>query len=606
MCIILGFLFIASCLGYSLFFLRQVKLCVNFIPITVVSTLSLVLYLFGLLGLLFPGAVALYSVGLLLFGISVFQYRKNRPPVCQPKLFDICFVIVAGIFLILSLNMKLQHYDNFSHWAIVVKNMLTNDRFPNMTDFIVSYKDYPLGISTWLYYVCRFWGHQEGILLFGQNLFLLCAFYAVFAVIREKRRILVYTFLATGFSMLSYLNMTIRINNLLVDFHLPILALAGIAVVEHYRYNPGKDIWVLVPLLGVTAVVKNTGILFAFIPIVYLFFVTITQKGSRRELVKIFAIAALVSLPFVLWQYHEATALAGLDKKFSLTQGGVGQTVAPEDYSQIISDFISSALNPGGRAAQVFYLSNAAVIACSLYALVIHKRKLRLLCVLPVLDFLVVAYYGGILCLYLFVMPAGEARILAGFERYACSIILFFAGALLFTAVRDIEHSFHIQNPQGALYKAFLSPKTKKNYQAAVFMTAILSFNFLYSELSGLWFIRSAYDRSIAGQALATVGDHWYQGTTDNTRYLVVANDQGSKVSSYELSFTLRYFLYDSEVWVVEPMKVQDLKKMLFDYDQIILFDNNVIRGVNRETMLQLRQKKIWTPEELAALLNEQ
>lgn len=137
-------------------------------------------------------------------------------------------------------------------------------------------------------------------------------------------------------------------------------------------------------------------------------------------------------------------------------------------------------------------------------------------------------------------------------------------------------------------------------------MTAILSFNFLYSELSGLWFIRSAYDKSIAGQALATVGDHWYQGTTDNTRYLVVANDQGSKVSSYELSFTLRYFLYDSEVWVVEPMKVQDLKKMLFDYDQIILFDNNVIRGVNRETMLQLRQKKIWTPEELAALLNEQ
>lgn len=603
---ILGFLFIASCLGYGLFFLRQVKLCINFIPITVVSALSLVLYLFGLLGLLLPGAVALYSVGLLLLGISVFQYRKNRPPVCLPKPFDICFAAVAGIFLILSLNMKLQHYDNFSHWAIVVKNMLTNDRFPNMTDYIVSYKDYPLGISTWLYYVCRFWGHQEGILLFGQNLFLLSAFYAIFDVIREKRRILVYTFLAMGFSMLSYLNMTIRINNLLVDFHLPILALAGIAVIEYYRYTPGKDIWVLVPLLGVTAVVKNTGILFAFIPIVYLFFVTITQKGSRRELIKIFAIAALVSLPFILWQYHEATALAGLDKKFSLTQGGVGQTATPEDYSQIISDFISSALNPGGRAAQVFYLSNAAAIACCLYALIFHKRKLRLLYVLPVLDLLVVGYYAGILCLYLFVMPAGEARILAGFERYACSIIVFFAGSLLFAAVRDIEHSFHIQNPQGTLYKAFLSPKTKNNYQAAVFLTVIISFNFLYSELSGLWSIRSAYDRSIAGQALATVGDHWYQGTTDNTRYLVVANDQGSKVSSYELSFTLRYYLYSPEVWVVEPMKVQDLKKMLFDYDQIILFDNNVIHGVNRDIKLQLRQKKIWTPEELAALLNEQ
>lgn len=601
--IILGFLFIASCSGYGLFFLRQLKLCENFVPITVVSALSLVLYLFGLLGFLFPGAVALYAMGFVLLGINLVQYRKNRLTVWRPKLFDCCFAAVAGLFLILSLNLKLQHYDNFSHWAIVVKNMLTNDRFPNMTDYIVSYKDYPLGISTWLYYVCRFWGHQEGILLFGQNLFLLCAFYAIFGMVREKRRFLVYTFLAMGFSMLSYLNMTIRINNLLVDFHLPILSLAGIAVIEHCRYSPGKNVWVLVPMLGVTAIVKNTGILFALIPIFYWIYVTVIQKGSRREFTRILVAAVLILLPLVLWKYHEATALAGLDKKFSLSAGDIGQAAAPEDYSQIISDFISSALNPRGRAAQVFYLSNAAAIACCLYTLILQKRKLRLLSVLPALNLLVVGYYAGILCLYLFVMPVGEARILAGFERYACSIILFFAGALLLAAARDIESSFHIQNPQGTLYKAFLSPKTKTNYQAAVFLTVILSFNFLYSELSGLWSIRSAYDSSVAGQALAVVGDHWYQGVADNTRYLVVANDQGSKVTSYELSFTLRYFLYDSEVWVVEPMDAQTLKTMLFDYDQIILFDNNVILGVNREINLQLRQKKIWTPAELAALL---
>src|SRR5699024_11826237 len=102
-------------------------------------------------------------------------------------------------------------------------------------------------------------------------------------------------------------------------------------------------------------------------------------------------------------------------------------------------------------------------------------------------------YYAGMLYMYLYSMPAEEALRLAGFERYACSAAVLYAGFLLMGAVVDMEHSFAVGIDERGPCRAYSSPGAKRRYQYAVLVTMVVRINFLYSEYSGLLHIRSVY-----------------------------------------------------------------------------------------------------------------
>lgn len=57
---------------------------------------------------------------------------------------------------------------------------------------------------------------------------------------RRKEKVSSIFFLAAGCSLLSIFNITIRINNLLVDFILPTMCLASIAIIYTYRNDLKK------------------------------------------------------------------------------------------------------------------------------------------------------------------------------------------------------------------------------------------------------------------------------------------------------------------------------------------------------------------------------
>ncbi|WP_415985382.1 hypothetical protein [Holdemanella biformis] len=105
-------------------------------------------------------------------------------------------------------------------------------------------------------------------MLFLQGLIIFSSFYCLFGIIEEKKRFLLYSFLAAGCSLLSIFNITIRINNLLVDFILPTMCLASIAIIYTYR-NDLKKAWILIPILGLLTIIKSTGSLFVLIAIIY-------------------------------------------------------------------------------------------------------------------------------------------------------------------------------------------------------------------------------------------------------------------------------------------------------------------------------------------------
>lgn len=265
--------------GYLFVLCRMGKLAFWFAPVLWACGAGLVLFI-GALGGHFPAVCD----GLLAGGLPGFGYFVAclvRGKVSRPRwtFQGVCVTAGMAAFAFLSLGLRLTHYDNFSHWALAVKYLLLTGELPGAETALLPFRDYPPGSSLFVAYICRYMGHSQGQMLLAQNSLLLACFLAVFGVVREKRRFLLYSFLGMGLSLLSYLNLTVRINNLLVDFLLPLLALSSMAYSRREENNLRLCAGQIL-LLGFTGIVKDTGLFFAGAAGIYAFW-RLMRKGWR-------------------------------------------------------------------------------------------------------------------------------------------------------------------------------------------------------------------------------------------------------------------------------------------------------------------------------------
>lgn len=602
--------FVLSVWGHLFFVHRKLKAEKHFVPIITAAFQGLILYAGALCAVLEETARVLCAAGLAGFLWFIILLRKGKIRRPAWELPDICFWSGVILFAMLILRLRLIHYDNFSHWALAAKYILSTDRLPGMGTELVVFPDYPPGSSLIIYYVCKFLGRSQGVMLLAFNSLIFSCFYAVFGIVEEKRRFLLYSFLAMGCSVLSYLNLMIRINNLLVDFLLPALAMAAIAATCRHR----DKLWQMAAwnmlILGYTGIVKNTGIFFAAFAGIFALWSMMRAQGysGRQKAAAGLMMCAGTALSFAGWQYYVNTALAGYESKFALDAAGEGGSylsVQPEQYGEIIGLFTRTAFDLSGRAAQVFLLCNILAVAAVIFVRLCLKRRWRLFRVLLLADGMTALYYGGILFLYLYSMPADEALRLAGFERYACSIMVLFAGSLVMCAALDIEHSFAVDIDAAGAYRAYSSPAAKRYYQYGVLFTFVVAANFLYSEYNGLSAIQKGYPDSLPGRIVQLTGDRWYEGgQEDGRRYLVAASDEQGEVSDGEVRYISRYFLYAPNVDVTDRLDAGKIKAAAGIYDFIIVLDPKTVDGTLSETCGQyLEEPGLYDAKKLSDML---
>lgn len=581
--------------GYFFVVFRFGKVKIWFAPIVSMTGMGLVLFWGALAGVLKQTADLLLLGGLA--GSVSFFVLLCRKKICLPglSLFGVCFAAGIIVFVWLTLSLKFVHYDNFSHWALIVKYLLSADQLPGAGAELIHFRDYPPGSSLFIYYICRYAGHSQGVMLLAQNSLIFACFFSVFGIVREKRRFLLYSFLGMGCAALSYLNLTIRINSLLVDFLLPLLAMASLAVSYRCGEEKGKLCILQILLLGYTGIVKSTGLFFAGIAGVYVLWKIFRQgKASPEKIlpgktapgkrIRRFLYAALLIigmvLPFLAWRYHLETDLAGFTGKFEIGGGGSeGAPVGEALYETVIREFIRMALNPGERAVQVFFLFNVLSLAAVFFARFKMKRRWNLGKTLMAADIVILLYHSGMLYMYLYTMPAEEALRLAGFERYACSIMVLAAGMLIMVTVTDMERSFAMSIDESGPYRAYSSPAAKRRYQYGVLGTFLVAVNFLYSEVNGLRSIQQDYVNTLPGRVERIVGDHWYEGTeTDEKSYLIIASDREGQVSDGEVRYVCRYFLWAEDVTATDGTVTDGTDRELLEeagekYDRVIILD---------------------------------
>ncbi|MFJ8451127.1 lantibiotic ABC transporter permease [Aerococcus viridans] len=507
------------------------------------------------------------------------------------------------MFINIFLQIHLNHYDNYSHWATIVKFLYTEGRLPDVHDTIIAYTSYPMGSSLLVYFATYLADYSDSVLMIGQFALILSCIYAMFSVVRDSSRILIIAMLFNIIVAFNHFNKAIRMNNLLVDFLLPLLALAGIAGIYKMRNNlKAMSIYTLLVVSALT-LVKSSAIFFAAIILVYYLYENIRhlfrEKGKFKSSLLVLMTSVLAFMPIWLWSIH-------VKANFPVTKHEVSVTSYQEIFQakdgtiihQITDLFIGTIRSLSTVSTQGILLVQVMMIGAYLIIRWGIGRKNPILWQLALINIITIVYYIGIYAMFLFSMPTEEALYLAGFDRYASSMVIMALGLAGMFLARQIDYALYEQRIEYRDFKAYKSIKTKKLYQYTSILLLFSSVLLVMSESGGLLYNEVNYQTSAAGEITSITGN---QMILNDDRYLIVTPNK-EEVDNYFVGFFGKYWLYSPNVDSREDfnMSLAGFKDLMASYDKIMILEDHYTFNEMTELLNgQTYHPGIYTSKEL-------
>ena len=429
-------LFWISIFGYLLLLKKKTKLPYEFILPIVFTLIGIVMFVAGILNMMKEITILVCLFGCIIFGIKLFKKEIKFRELLKSN-----FIILLLIFVYITVvcgRMNILHYDNFSHWGLIVKNMFINNRLPNFENPVIEFKNYQPGSACFIYYFGALVGKSEGSMIIGQNYLLVAYFFSLLAFtnpikkLKNKKNLILKVMLVVVFLFMLFGN--IAFNDLLVDTLIAVMSIFSFALIYYFRDDLKKAFIYNLPLLVYLFLVKNTGIVlvgFSCLGLVYLGF---RNKQFKKGFIYAILTGIITVIFFYIWSKHVSYVygVISLSSKHSLSASNMGGQLLAKGWSGIF-EFCKIYLN---HFIDVFNnLPNKYMIGIYSVVLVMicfykkyRKDFINCLIVITIIYFM---YYGILGVMYLLSMPWAEASYLAGFDRYMLTIIFIIIGIVL-------------------------------------------------------------------------------------------------------------------------------------------------------------------------------
>lgn len=538
------------------------------------SVLTLLLYIGSLLNVLLYTVYILAAVGFV-YGILSARQQLYTQSFHWPKFYQWFFMLYATVFVTTLARTPLVHYDNFSHWGTFVKFLFTENRLATPADPLIEFFSYPVGSSLFVYFTTVIAGFSQQTMLIGQFILILSALYTCFAVVKDLNRRLLVSVVFIFFSLFNHFNIAIRMNNLLVDFLLPLIALGGIAGIITLKNQPQKIVLFTAVTAGFLGIIKNSGLFFVALLLLYGLAAIFSQRKVikwKRTFVYSLIMTAVSFLPFTLWLLHLSRFPAQSKHGVSLD---AYQSIFEGKNNAIIQDisrnFLTTLTSLSTPSTQGLILGAMILLLSSFVFSKYTDQPHRLLRTGMLLLGITVLYYLGIYAMFLFSMPIDEALVLAGFERYASSIVIFNLGIILFDLVRTWDAAFYVQEIEARDRTAYKSIYSKNLYQYATVLFTAFAFLGIQSENNGMLYNLSELEALPQGQIASTVDE---QFVLSDHAHLIVSTDTEA-VDNFLLSVVGRYYLYSPHVTGREDFDMDSdfFERYLSEYDTVVLLE---------------------------------
>lgn len=576
-------IFLSSLIGYQRI-LRRSGVSPYLTWITIFWSQTLVLYIGAMVNLLpaFMIGVSGLGIALLLVDIILIVMKRWVPLGIELHLFDVwmaCMGLLLGIAIYHSL---MVHYDNFSHWATMVKFLYTNGQLPTAggADQIISFTSYPPAMALFINYFVHLVGFSEGSMLLGQFIYIWAALYSVFAFLKDKTRSLLAAILVLTIAVTMIFNVEIRFNNLLVDYVLAVVALAGLTGVYVYQKRPTLQMIHVMLAASNLLLIKNSGAFFValiFVYYAYTLFVNRTRRASRRQKVmagfqnflRWLMGLGISYLPFYLWSRHVKQSFT--TSKHEISAAAYGQQLQQESgqyFSEIAHKMLQANAHLSSLSTRGFILFNVVLLVTWIVLKMLGHRN-RLLKMALLFDGIFMIYYFSMYVMYIVSMPYAEAIQLAGFERYMSTIVILLLLLSAATLVITLDESFYEQDFEKRNLRSFSSLTAKKAYQMGAMFCFFFSVIGINSEIGGMHFNDKFNQNALPLKLKALSHDEMQL----NQCHILVVDAKQEEVDSYYAAFVGKYYFFSPNVEAREAfdMSPQELKELNDSYDYVVI-----------------------------------
>lgn len=547
-------LLILSMTGYILFLLVNCHIRIEFTLAVICAWISNVMFAAGILNIMPQAAWVIFAGGFILLwkicAQSSFQTRSDAR--CGTREYvplDRHNILLYGGFLLVIVYFSwlirgthFVNYDNFSHWAAVVKNMLFTNRMPNFEDEIIMFQSYPLGSALFIYYICRIIGNADVCYIWAQ-IFMLVSFLFCMAAFIKKGRL--YKAVWMGFFCLWALSANINIHELLVDTLLPLAAAAAFSIIFYYQKLPQKAVYCSSGLLAVLLNIKNSGLYFYVVCV--LFLTVYARSYIKQHKLQFAGVSLLFPLGLMyLWKRHVALVFSnGMMSKHAMSLANYTDMVmgkSKEDLKQIGQRLIERVLSFEGMELKMMLLMTAILVLACLR----KKTILRTAGMALVIWICAGIYFVFVYAMYIFSMPFDEAQRLASYDRYMMTLIIFLYGVI---TVYVLEHACI----------------TKREVMAGVMLLAFypvwqcrLQLHWLYQKPD-----YEAAERAVMQDIIKEYG------LESGKSYMIYRTDDDGGY----LFYLLQYELWTTGVGVITEGDFEERKQQIGEYDYFIVWD---------------------------------
>ncbi len=552
-------LFILSNLGMWEFLRRKTKIDSCFFPSLTIALQVSFLFVAGILNLLKEAVAVLWLFGMVCLCVSV---ARDRSVAFLKNYLNVAYIFCAVTMAVMLFYVKgkiFARYDNFSHWALVVKRMLNTNRYPNFEDTVIMFQEYPLGSATYIYFFSKIVNMGEHIQMLAQIYMMTACIMPVFCFAKKNRA----AALAVGLSFTNFFFVyNITVTNLLVDTLLPIVGMCALLYVYLYCDDGEKTdrtaICLSAAYLTQIIQIKNSGIYFVLIAVVWILY-----KGCRNKNWK--SRTAAVCLPFgslILWQKHcRYVFVNAAVSKHAMTSDNYKSVFGAKSAEEIKTT--CTAMLKLSVTHRGVWITFGILLLTGLLTVLICKEQWRVWVKAILFSVAVyVTYQVGMLGMYLFSMPGKEATALAGSDRYVKTILI----AILYVAV--------------ILFMKILAELNMRKYASVAAAAVMFVLPFVYMQLSmgAVRFVWQGNDSSVTRDWMEQTRNEY--AVPDGESYCVLIQDESSRTYVYFLG---KYLFQSDDVTTMVVTDRDDLysidAKYIFVYDS----ENTVIQDWIRD-----------------------
>ncbi|MGX7405039.1 hypothetical protein ACWOFK_00175 [Aerococcus urinaehominis] len=558
-------------------------------PFISLMALNAYFLLAGFLGLLAPALIVAKLVGLALFIYTLFYYifpyfkntqlRQKKFYWDQWPVWLVSFIAIVYYFILK--DKTLIHYDNFSHWALILKTLLLFDHWPTAANSFTEFANYPPAAATFLYYFTKTSQMTEGMAIYGQFILRLGAWTTIFSL-REHKRLIAQPSLSSFLVDLSLLAIFLvgligvrHINVLLVDDLVAAYGIAGLLVLKYafdHQFKP-RLIGGLFGLISfVLILTKSSAIFFWAVMAAYYCYRLYRSNHHKSGLAYLPLLTPLITS--WAWQsYVTSNFPADRLGKFAASQA---QLKAPAQIKTIMSEFILASCKYLKFSKPLLLALVIVVICIGLLKIKHVKSSISILKKISLIALLVFAYSLSVLVMYIYQMPLDEALKLAGFGRYMETIRIY-ASVLLGLCCYQ--------------YISYLDLQTKFRYRKFLALPLIaLTLGFLFSQRSNDYknFFNpqaESQENLVLEKQLQFLPANKLTSQAPSASYIFYLDPDLLENNSF-VSYYLKYRLYQPNIQIVD--QVDQIPQLGATADYLILPDDLV-----NQQFSQLKLEKI-------------